>query len=124
MKMLFKKPYVIVIAFWSILIAFGFVFRGKISGEKFDSQKWKTADMNSEENWFLRWDMMNSLRNSHNLVGMSKNDIIKLLGKPSESSKENIFRYGLGYTHTGINTGTLSIIFVNGIVTEINVWEG
>lgn len=45
---------------------------GKIPHEKFDSDKWKNSNLNSEDNWSLRWDMMNSLRNNHNLVGMQK----------------------------------------------------
>ena len=84
----------------------------EISGEKFESQKWKTANMNSEENWSLRWDMMNDLRNDYQLIGMSKNEIIKLLGEPDNKSEiSSQFRYYLGYAHFGIDTGTLIIEF-------------
>lgn len=107
------------------IIICGFGLRGKISGEKFDSKKWKTADLALEDNFSLRWDMMNSLRNNYNLIGMSKSEIITLLGKPDESfTTQNTFRYYLGYTHTGINTGSLIITFDNGIVSEISVWQG
>ncbi|KLT70083.1 hypothetical protein AB674_09250 [Flavobacterium sp. ABG] len=99
--------------------------RGKISGEKFVSQKWKNANLNLEDNMTMRWDMMNSLRNNYKLIGMSKNEIINLLGKPSSSfSTEKEFRYYLGYSKTGINTGSLTITFENEKVTEINVWQG
>jgi len=111
-KKLFKKPYLLVTAFWCIVFISIFLLRGKISGEKFESQKWKTANMNSEENWSLRWDMMNDLRNDYKLIGMSKNEIIKLLGEPDNKSKSfSQFRYSLGYAHFGIDTGTLIIEF-------------
>jgi len=111
-KKLFKKPYLVVIAFWCVIFTSIFFLRGKISGEKFESQKWKTAKINSEENWSLRWDMMNDLRNDYQLIGMSKNEIIKLLGEPDNKSESfSQFRYSLGYAHFGIDTGTLIIEF-------------
>lgn len=114
---------IVLIAIIAIICVFG--LRGKISGEKFDSEKWKTADLTLEDNASLRWDMMNSLRNNHNLIGMSKSEIITLLGEPNEGfTTKNAFRYSLGYTHTGINTGSLIVTFDNGIVSGINVWQG
>jgi hypothetical protein len=108
-----------------VLIFCGLGLRGKISGEKFDSEKWKTSNLTSEENWSLRWDMMNSLRNNYNLVGMSKSEVIQLLGKPDENfTNEKTFRYYLGYSHTGINAGSLKIDFENGIVKSVSVWQG
>ena len=96
--------------------------RGKLSGESFDSQKWKMADMNSEDNLSLKWDMMNNLRNNHNLVGMKKSEIIDLLCKPdSNFSNAKKFRYFLGYSHFGIDTGTLIIEFKDNIVTNLLV---
>ena len=56
---------------------------------------------------------------------MSKSEIITLLGKPDEGfTTENTFRYYLGYSHTGINTGSLLIKFDNGVVSGISVWQG
>lgn len=118
-----KKIKIILIAIIGIFFC-GLALSGKISGKKFDAEKWKTTNQNREENWSLRWDMMDSLRNNYELVGMSKIEITKLLGKPSEISKSDSFLYELGYTHTGINTGTLTITFVNGVVSKINVWQG
>jgi|GEM_PF-691904 len=119
-----KKIYqIILITIVIIICSFG--LRGKISGEKFDSEKWKTANLASENNWSLRWDMMNSLRNNYDLIGMSKSEIIILLGKPDEGfTTKNTFRYYLGYSHTGINTGSLVLTFDNENVSEINVWQG
>ncbi|MBC7847514.1 MAG: hypothetical protein H7Y10_13605 [Flavobacterium sp.] len=119
-----KKPLVILILFFS-LILIGFGLRGKISGEKFESEKWKTADLIDENNMSLRWDMMNSFRNNQNLIGKSKKEIVSLLGKPDENfTNEKTFRYYLGYSHTGINTGSLIIDFENGIVKNYSVWQG
>ena len=119
-----KKLNIFLIFIVAILVC-GLVLRGKVSGEKFDSQKWKNSNLNLEENMTLRWDMMNSLRNNYKLIGMSKNEITNLLGKPDNNfSIEKDFRYYLGYSKTGINTGSLTITFENGIVTEIDVWQG
>jgi len=119
-----KKINLISIIAIAVIIC-GFGLRGKISGEKFDSKKWKTADLTLEDNFSLRWDMMNSVRNNYELIGMSKSEIITLLGKPDGSlTTENAFKYYLGYTHTGINTGSLTLTFHNGIVSGIDVWQG
>lgn len=96
---------------------------GKISHEKFDSNKWK-AEVNTEENWTLRWKMMNDLRNNLRLEGKTKNEIINLLGNP-DGKFQNNFHYSLGYTGKGINTGTLYIYFDSqNKVKKISVSEG
>jgi hypothetical protein len=101
-----------------------FLLKGKITHEKFDSILWKTANLNHEENMTLRWDMMNDLRKKYKLVGMNKNEIIDLLGD-SGGKESSEFRYYLGYSKTGINTGTLIITFNDkNVVTEIKVWQG
>ena len=115
----FRIPLIVAIVIFS-----AFLLRGKIPHEKFNSELWKTANLNSEKNWSLRWDMTNDLRNSHKLVGMTKKEIIELLGDPGDTSSSE-FRYYLGYSKTGINTGSMVIKFNNkNIVTEINVWQG
>jgi hypothetical protein len=75
----------------------------------FDSEQWKNWEGNDDE-WFLRWDMMNSLRQNHELKGMEKAELIKLLGEPDKQS-ENQFEYFLGFSRRGINTGHLNITF-------------
>ena len=119
-----KKHIIIFIVLISIIVC-GIGLRGKLSGEKFDSQKWKITKMNSEDDFSLRWNMMNSLRNNYKLIGMSKNEIINLLGKPDENfTTEKTFRYYLGSSYNGINTGSLIIDFENGIVKRFQVWQG
>ena len=107
-----------------VLFVLGFSLKGNIPHERFDSDKWITADLNSEVNWSLRWDMMNSLRNNNKLIGKSKKEIIELLGEP-ESKSNSEYIYYLGYTKRGINTGTLTIKFSSeGRVLDYKVWEG
>ena len=105
-----------------LLILIGFALKGRVTHEKFDSEKWKYWT-ESETEWSLRWDMMNSLRNNYDLNGMSKNEILKLIGEP-ESKTENEFGYYLGYSKRGINTGRLTIKFDNNKVTDFSVWDG
>ena len=105
-----------------LLILIGFALKGRVTHEKFDSEKWKNWT-ESETEWSLRWDMMNSLRNNYDLTGMSKNEILKLLGEP-ESKTENECGYYLGFSKRGINTGRLTIKFDNDKVTDFSVWDG
>jgi hypothetical protein len=102
-----------------LIILIGLGLKGRISHENFDSEKWKNW-MDSETEWSLRWDMMNSLRNNYDLKEMSKNQVLKLLGEP-ESKTENEFRYYLGYSKRSINTGSLTIKFENNKVTDFSV---
>jgi outer membrane protein assembly factor BamE (lipoprotein component of BamABCDE complex) len=116
--------FTLVFVICSIIFCSIFYFKGKVSGEKFDSNLWKTADLNTENNMSLRWDMMNSLRGNHNLIGKNKTEIINLLGRPSDVTND-FYYYYLGYSGTGINTGSLRISFDSkGKVSEIFVWQG
>lgn len=95
-----------------------------ISFDEFDSHKWKNSNLYLEENQNLRWNMMNDLRKKHQLVGMTKAEIEKLLGKFDEENKM-FCSYYLGYTGRGINTGTLKLIFdKDNIVKSISVNQG
>lgn len=87
---------------------------------KFDSEKWKTQ---SETEMTLRWDMMNSLRKNHNLKGMTKAEIIELLGIPTQSYNTT-FNYDLGPSKRGINYGYLELTFnEKEVVTEFKVGD-
>ena len=102
------------------IILIGFVLKGNITHEQFDSKKWKNWT-ESEDEWSLRWDMMNSLRNNHELKGKSKLEIIELLGVP-ESESESEFGCFLGMAKHGIDTGHLTIKFdISGKVIDFNV---
>lgn len=73
-----------------VLIALGFFFKGKVSGQEFNSEKWKYSNLNAEDNWDLRWSMMNSLRNNYELKGKTKSEIIGLLGKSDNEIRDEI----------------------------------
>ena len=101
-----------------------FFLKGRIVHEKFNSNIWKTVNLNKEENWSLRWDMMNDLRNTYEIKGMNKSEIIDLLGQP-ETETDSEFSYYLGYSKKGINTGHMTIYFIeNNMATSIRVWQG
>jgi hypothetical protein len=88
----------------------------------FDSEKWKKWEM-TESEMTLRWDMIDDLQEDHELVGMTEEEIIKLLGEPdSKSSAE--WAYDLGMARKGIDTGTLSLTFENGKVKSHDVRVG
>ncbi len=125
MNLIGKRKSIKIIALaLGVLVVLGFSLKGKIPHERFDSVKWKTADLNSELNWSLRWDMMNSFRNNNKLMGKTKKEIIELLGEPESKSKTD-YRYYLGYSKRGINTGTLTIKFsTEGKVLDYKVSEG
>lgn len=102
------------------IILIGFFLRGKITNEKFDSEKWKNWE-ESEAEWSMRWEMMNNLRDNHELKGMTKTEIIELLGKPT-SQNNSVFTYNLGPSKRGINYGYLKIFYnKNAIVTNFKV---
>jgi len=107
-----------------VLIISAFLLRGKISHKNFNSEVWKTANLNSEENWSLRWDMMNDLRNRYKLVGMNRKEINNLLGNAEDTTSSELSYY-LGYSKSGINTGTLIIKFnTQNIATMVKVKHG
>ena len=108
---------------FGVLILIGYILKGNITQEKFDSDNWKNWK-ESETELSLRWNMMNNLRNNYELKGKTRIEIIQLLGKPE--SKTNVdFRYYLGMSKKGINTGSLTIKFnEKGIVSNFSVFQG
>ena len=119
MKKAFKYGFLILAGIILIL----FALQGNITHQKFHPEKWKNW-AESEAEMSLRWEMMNSLRNRHELKGNTKNEIIQLLGEP-ESKTNTEFRYYLGFSKRGINTGSLIFKFnEKGIVTNFLVWQG
>lgn len=90
---------------------------------KFDPVQWKDW-VESESTLDLRWKMSKDLVNNYSLKGMSKDEIIELLGEPENISSSNEFLYFLGHTGKGINTGTLKISFLNDIVYEVEIYQG
>lgn len=92
------------------------------NGTDFNSEEWKNWE-ESEADPFLRWDMTEDLTNAYDLKGMSTEKIIELLGEP-ENRTEREFRYFLGYTRQGINTGTLILTIERDTITNYRIFNG
>ena len=92
------------------------------SGTEFNSEEWKNWE-ESEADLFMRWDMTDDLINDYDLKGMSTEQVIELLGKP-ENRTEKEFRYFLGHTRQGINTGSLILTIEKDTITDYKVFEG
>lgn len=117
LKKIFKITSFTILTF----IIIGFLLKGNFSGAEFNSEKWKNFNGNKENEWSLRWDMMNSLRNNYELEGMTKEKVKELLGEP-DSQYQNKFNYYLGFAKSGIDVGNLNIFFnENGIVKSYHV---
>lgn len=99
------------------------ILKGKITHEPFDSTKW-IQWKETETTMSLRWNMMNDLRKKHKLDKLNQKEVIELLGKP-DSESQKVFRYYLGYSKRGINTGSFVIIFNDEkVVKQYYVWQG
>lgn len=105
----------------SFIITFSFVI-GCSNQIDFNSSKWKNWT-ESDNSPGLRWKMCKNLLEKHELKTYNKQQIVDLLGKPN-SKIDNKYRYFLGYTESGINTGTMVIIFINDVVSNIKIIEG
>lgn len=90
----------------------------------FDSYKWKNW-IETESKISSRWDMRNDLILNYDLIGMNNSEVINLLGEPREYSKaKSEYSYFLGMARFGIDTGSLTLKFKNGKVSEVIVWRG
>lgn len=90
--------------------------------KEFDSNEWKNW-VETETTLDTRWLMHKDLLRKYKLKGVSRDSILNLLGKP-DSEIDNEYRYFLGSTGRGINTGTMTITFENGSVVDIKVTNG
>jgi len=54
---------------------------------------------------------------------MKRNKVTKLLGEPDDITNEGLY-YCLGYSYTGINTGSLTLIISKDTVISIKVLQG
>lgn len=105
-----------------IILVVAIYISNRLTEPYFESERWKNWT-ESESKISLRWDMMCSLRENHELKGMTKTKIIELLGEPDSESNLNFECY-LGYSKRGINTGHLDIKFDEyGIATNYVVTD-
>lgn len=96
-----------------------FVFAS--DGSSFDSEKWKTWE-GDKSSTSLRWDMKDDLVVKHKLVGMTKEEVIKLLGEPDFFTTFSI-EYFLGMSGHGMETGILTLLMKNGKVASLQIRE-
>lgn len=89
---------------------------------EFDQEKWKVWK-ETETTVCLRWDMAHDLLKRHDLIGLTSNEIIDLLGEPDRKNKIEI-RYYLGMSRHGIDTGSLILTIENDIVIDYTIWHG
>ncbi|MBA6316900.1 hypothetical protein [Cellulophaga baltica] len=90
------------------------------SDKKFDSKKWKNWTEKKGE-FATRWDMTNDLIDNHNLIGMSKKDLIQLLGKPMKDcdiTNCDII-YELGPCRNGISYGSLYLTLTDNRIVKV-----
>ncbi|NNE86136.1 MAG: outer membrane protein assembly factor BamE [Alphaproteobacteria bacterium] len=93
------------------------------SGKKFEADKWKSWK-ETEFSLSMRWDMVGDLQRNHSLYGMSKSQVLDLLGPP-DTVFGSEHSYYLGMARKGINTGQLRITFGDDqVVSEVSVWDG
>lgn len=89
---------------------------------EFNHIKWKEWQ-ETEAAPSLRWDMTNDLIKKHKLKGLSITEITDLLGEPDSKNKTE-FRYYLGMSRHGIDTGSLILIIENAKIIDYKVWHG
>lgn len=100
---------------WIIFI-FTACFLLGCSRQSFDSEKWKNWK-ETESTMFMRWDMTPDLIKQHNLEGMTRSEIIDLLGKPTSETKISM-GYDLGPARNSASYGSLSISLNENNVVE------
>ena len=105
------------------LIILIFLFSISCKKQKnFDSVEWKSWT-ESEMHPNTRWQMSNDLVSRYDLKKYTKKGILGLIGEPNSKSNSE-YRYFLGVTGDGINTGTLVIHFENDSVIEFEIIQG
>lgn len=88
----------------------------------FDSHEWIKAEIETEENWKNRWNMRRDLLANYDLKGQSNEEIIKLLGKPSRKTENELY-YSLGPALIGIDMGILVFELENKKVKRYSVYS-
>ncbi len=92
------------------------------SRQEFNSEEWKNWN-EEEKSLCLRWDMTHDLIKKHDLIGLSIEEIIDLIGDPDYRNKKELSYY-LGMSRHGIDTGSLILIIENDFVIDYKIWHG
>lgn len=112
--------------FYILLIAFYVsipTIRDYTERQPFKSDQWKNWT-ETEAACCARWRMVRDLQKRYELVGMTRAEVIDLLGSPDQEGQATLYYY-LGMTGHGIDSGTLSL-YLNeaGEVDRYDVWHG
>ncbi len=103
-----------------------FIFSPEISNffnrTDFDRKTWINWE-ETETTACLRWDMTHDLLKKYDLLTMSESELVELLGDP-DSKNKTTYRYYLGMSRHGIDTGSLIITIKDEKVIEYDIWHG
>lgn len=125
--MTIKRLFILLLILFALLLfPIIFVFSPDISNythrTKFDRETWINWE-ETDSTACVRWDMVHGLINKYDLKGKTEKDVLNLLGEP-ESKNISQYRYYLGMSRHGIDTGSLILTFKNGIIVDIEIWHG
>lgn len=82
---------------------------------QFDSKIWQTCS-----NHNIRYAMQGDLLKRHSVIGMSRDQLIELLGKPDGESKTEL-SWDLGQ-HLGADDSAIDFKMVDGKVKSVDTW--
>jgi hypothetical protein len=89
---------------------FFMLFDNPFNNKRFDTAVWiHSHDNNDEDN--LRGEMYKDLVKNHLSKGMSKKDVIELLGDPDYEAEGYVLNYYLGFLGFGIDPSFLRLEF-------------
>lgn len=89
----------------------------------FNSERWKNWE-ESVDTASLRWNMVDDLKKSHKLIGLTTTEVQNLLGKADRINRNGEWSYNLGMAGHGIDTGTLTITFKSDKVFDFQIIRG
>lgn len=98
-----------------VIIAVTFAWIARTTPQEFNSKRW-------QQDRHFRPRMLHNFLATHDLKGMSRHGIDRLLGVPSgqDSRQEDRYLYWVGYA--GIDDNWLDIRFQEGRVVEVSVY--
>ena len=82
----------------------------------FDSKIWQTSSDHS-----VRYAMKTDLLKQHSVIGMTREQLINLLGKPDGASQTEL-SWDLGH-HFGADDSAIDFKIVDGKVNSVDTWE-
>lgn len=111
------KQIIIITAFLIISLSFS-----SCCNNRFNSEEFKNWEEN-EGTIMDRWKMAEDFTQCNEIIGMTKAEVLELFGEP-ENKSEAEYRYYLGMSGHGIDTGILVFRFENEIVVEFKLRHG